>query len=163
MKPSWERWSLRNGCRINQQLRSSISMGILGFSLQICFKRIARRKVNLRVFMVLELIITIIKLRGIFKLLWIQPGNLWCMFHFIRQNVQLITFHCGDFILSMLFGFTIGCQNNSLVWHPLYYWQIQKLIIDIFFGLTSGDVQYMYWTQNYIITRRLQGVIFAPI
>ena len=63
-----ENLRLRNGFEIRQQLRLGISMGIMGSSLQIYFKTIARRWVNLIVFLMLERSIKIINLIALFKI-----------------------------------------------------------------------------------------------
>ena len=49
VKMSWESWILRNGYEIRQQLISSILIGIIGYSPEIFFVGITRRKVNIRV------------------------------------------------------------------------------------------------------------------
>ena len=70
---------------------------------------------------------------------------------------------CVHFMTDILFGCTIEWQTESLDWNPLDYWQRQNLLIMICFYLASGDIQYIYWTQHCIITRRLLNIIFMHV
>ena len=163
VKPLWEIWSLRNVFGIRHKIRSIISMGIMAYSMYLCFKSVLGRKVNIIVFLVLERSIRILNLRGVFKLLWMLPVNLWLICQFIAHTVGLMTRCCGHLLLGVLFGFTVGFQINSLILQPLNYWKIHKVTISICFGLTSGDVHYMYWTQTCIIIRRFLGGIYVQV
>ena len=84
-------------------------------------------------------------------------------FYLIRQTMELMYCSCGQFLLVILFGCTIVFQIDGLVWHPFIYWRRQKLIIGICFGLTSVDVQCIYWNQNYIMIRIFLGLIEVHI